>query len=736
MYTQDSTSIQSVKTSYAFGKTDLITIKGTDYVQHSADEHMLILSRCDNPILKETFDQSQIAALFQSGDLTWHRKHFSSPRMALSRRHADIGLVGSLPEEELTELALYEKLIQGVESKRHTDGVSLSEQSIGPVARQLWAGIVADFMTGGKPGPSARKSVPVPGLPSPRTLLRWHRAYYASGGSILSLRDGRKGRISNRTSRTSDPVVGAMMADYVRGYMDERRPTMKGQYKKFLAAITDRNLAVEREGLPALVPPSLSTFERAVRKLDQFQVHAAREGSRAAMARFRLVGKARTATRPGERVMIDTWTTTLQSLPISAEAWSLLPRGQRDELKRVRIKLCVAMCEASRLILAAHVSLTPSASDTLKTLSMVCSDKSALAKEAGCTSSWNQALTPEAVAPDGGPENIAGRARAGVEDLGAEFEVGPGGYPEVRATLERFFRSVDTGLMQAFTGRTFEGISAKGDYDAEGRASLTVTELHHALVRWIVDIYHNQPHAGLGGKCPNDAWIELVGRYGVLPPPDRERFRAVFGNHFTRRISNRGVRILGLHYASPEVAQLRRRVGQRTVLARVNSDDLGSISVREDVPNAPWLTVPCSISGFDGVGIETWLTAARDLKRKNADLSKLREPIVQKALLDLAALGNVTAERGGFRSTTTTPEQLEMLERELFAAFKIAPSARRGALDEDEEVGFTDNMDAAVANVPPDENGASTGDVPQPDADKVPVVAVRSRGIGSKFLID
>jgi len=45
-------------------------------------------------------------------------------------------------------------------------------------------------------------------------------------------------------------------------------------------------------------------------------------------------------------------------------------------------------------------------------------------------------------------------------------------------------------------------------------------------------------------------------------------------------------------------------------------------------------------------------------------------------------------------------------------------------------------MDAAVANVPPDENGASTGDVPQPDADKVPVVAVRSRGIGSKFLID
>lgn len=736
MFAQTVNPTQPIKTTYAFGSTDLITIGGTDYVQESADEHTLILSRCDSPVLKESFGQSQIAALIQSGELTWRPKHFSSQRMALSRRHADVGQACSLPEEERVELALYERLVQGIEHSRLTVGVSLCEQAIGPVSRKLWADIVADFMAGGNSSTSARKSMQIPGLPSPRTVLRWHKAYYASGGSILSLRDGRKGRTTTRASRTSDPVVAAIMADYVRGYMDERRPTMKGQYQRFLAEIADKNQALDEEGLPQLVPPSLSTFERAVKKLDAFQVCVAREGHRAAMARFRLAGKGRVVTRPGERVLIDNWTVTLQELPIPTEAWNRLSRSERDGLKRLRVRFGVAMCQASRIVLGAHVALTPNALESAKTLSMVCMDKSALALEAGCKSPWTHAITPEIVATDGGPEFIAGVFRAAVEDLGAEYETGPGGYPEVRATLERFFRSVDTSLMQNFTGRTFEGISTKGDYDSEGRASLTGTELYHAIVRWIVDIYHNEPHGGLGGKSPNDVWEDLTASYSVLPPPDKARFRAVFGQNLTRRISNRGVRVLGLHYASPEVASLRRAVGQRSVLVRVNEDDLGTISVREDVPETPWLTVPCSIGGLDGVNIDTWLAAGRSLKRQNADLAKLREPVVQRALLELAALGDESARRAGFGSTTTTPEQLDRLERELFAAFKIAPSARRGALDEDEQAGVGESSFIAADISSPDENGTPTGDVSPSDSDGEPAVTVRSRGIGSRFLID
>ena len=45
----------------------------------------------------------------------------------------------------------------------------------------------------------------------------------------------------------------------------------------------------------------------------------------------------------------------------------------------------------------------------------------------------------------------------------------------------------------------------KGDYDSAAFANVVAEMLGRALVRYIVDVYHNTPHNGLGGQTPNDA---------------------------------------------------------------------------------------------------------------------------------------------------------------------------------------------------------------------------------------
>jgi hypothetical protein len=74
-----------------------------------------------------------------------------------------------------------------------------------------------------------------------------------------------------------------------------------------------------------------------------------------------------------------------------------------------------------------------------------------------------------------------------------------------------------------------------------------------AYVRHVLDVYHNRPHAGLGGETPADAWDRLVSEYGVSPLPGRDTVRAVFGTEVKRVVGPHGVRVFGLHYQSRDL---------------------------------------------------------------------------------------------------------------------------------------------------------------------------------------
>ena len=144
--------------------------------------------------------------------------------------------------------------------------------------------------------------------------------------------------------------------------------------------------------------------------------------------------------------------------------------------------------------------------------------------------------------------------------------------------------------------------------------------------------------------------------------------------------------------------------------------------------------MPCSLDGLEGVDVEAWLAVSSDLRRRNADLSGLQEETVRRALTDIIAIGEKTARRAGILATTRTPEHLERMERELYAAFDVAPSARRDVLADD-------GPDDGASSTDSSENSAAEDRFEEPDdisaePDDAPQQIIRGRGIGRKFLTD
>lgn len=82
-----------------------------------------------------------------------------------------------------------------------------------------------------------------------------------------------------------------------------------------------------------------------------------------------------------------------------------------------------------------------------------------------------------------GPEGIR-RSDQHPTRLGVKFTTTVAGLPWLRGKVERVFRSIDDKFVAMFAGRTFGNAVAKGEYDSEGNACLTIDEFAEALARY------------------------------------------------------------------------------------------------------------------------------------------------------------------------------------------------------------------------------------------------------------
>lgn len=240
-------------------------------------------------------------------------------------------------------------------------------------------------------------------------------------------------------------------------------------------------------------------------------VLVARYCQQEAMERMKPVSAGLSVSRPLERVETDECKINLLTIMAQSGLLGLFTREELEELgldnKKDRWWLVFAIDGRTRMILGMQLTKNPTTSAAPECLRMTMSSKGEFADAVGALTPWTASGKCETLVADNGVFKSA-RFTDSCANLGINVLRTIAGSPALRGMIERLFGTAAMKLFARLSGRTFSNVLERGDHPAEERACLATEDLCFALVRWIVDIYHNTPHEALGGRTPLQQWQE------------------------------------------------------------------------------------------------------------------------------------------------------------------------------------------------------------------------------------
>ncbi|MFT8231895.1 Mu transposase C-terminal domain-containing protein [Pseudomonas guariconensis] len=167
---------------------------------------------------------------------------------------------------------------------------------------------------------------------------------------------------------------------------------------------------------------------------------------------------------------------------------------------------------------------------------------------------------------DNAAEFVGKSMRRGANEYGLIIERRPRGQPNYGPHIERAFRTFMSET-HSISGTTFSNIQEKLNYNSEGKACFTLSELELWLTIFIVYIYHNSPHEGICDDSPINRYAELVNgskdRPGIGLPEaieNEEKLRLDFLPYELVTVQRKGVVWDNVHYYAPI---LRKRIGEK-----------------------------------------------------------------------------------------------------------------------------------------------------------------------------
>jgi putative transposase len=143
-------------------------------------------------------------------------------------------------------------------------------------------------------------------------------------------------------------------------------------------------------------------------------------------------------------------------------------------------------------------------------------------------------------------------------------------------------------------GTTFSNILERGDYDAARHACLSLKAFWQILHIFLLDIYAQRYHKGVGG-IPANLWAESL-QSGMTPclHNNAQEVRLLLYPGETRTLQRSGIDFENLRYQNPDLARLRTELG-KGALVRIKYDpaDVGKIYLLDPTEPGGWIPVPC-----------------------------------------------------------------------------------------------------------------------------------------------
>ena len=538
--------------------------------------------------------------------------------------------------------------------------------------------------------------------PCAHTILNWTRKYQKVGYNIMALVPCTHRCGDHRSQMAPGELVA--FDQLIAEYASPLRPTIDQIHERAFNLYADFNRGRAEQWLEELRVPSRSTVYSAIKRMDPYETYLQRYGADAANKKFAITEYGVQVLRPMERIEIDEWDCDLMTLVSEAGLLGQLTRVQVAALEVLRLVICVAIDCATRCVVGLTLSRSASSEAAVRTLEFATFDKTGIAVSFGCQAGWHQGGRPEVVAADMGAAFVSNDFKMGCAGILARLINPPGGVAKLRSRIERLFGTFATHFVSRFRGRTHSNPEQRGDYDAEAEASLTDHNLLAALVTYIVDVYHQRPHAGLQGETPADCWDRLIVEHGPPAPVDAMDRRAIFGVELERVISGRGVRVFGGDFACEQLRDARKHSHQRKARLRFDQLDLGWIAVEV---NGTWYPAYDLSGALAGTSFYQWSAFARTVMDHNRERAEISAEIYHDGLRRLELLSNEAAKTAQLKRMKFTAEEIDRAERTLGLGLHLLPAvstpdnvASSSWLDAGFEVTRSDPEDAETPYTP------------------------------------
>jgi putative transposase len=208
---------------------------------------------------------------------------------------------------------------------------------------------------------------------------------------------------------------------------------------------------------------------------------------------------------------------------------------------------------------------------------------------------------------DNGKEFIGRDLDDACYSLGMILQQTPVKTPYFKATVERMFGTINTGLLHTLPGTTFSNPRQRGDYESLKQACITVGDLEQLLHIFLLDIYAEDFHRGLQ-DIPARRWEKLTDS-GFFPrvPASATQLRVLLGRVIYRSLQHYGIDLHNLRYNSSNLAPLRHHMKKRDnpqLKVKYDPSDLSRIHVY-DPDEQQYLEVPALAEAYTQ-GLSLW----------------------------------------------------------------------------------------------------------------------------------
>jgi putative transposase len=379
--------------------------------------------------------------------------------------------------------------------------------------------------------------------PSVRTVRRW-LSRYRRARDITALIDKPPVR-----KRMIVGPIGALFEQALdESYFMPERPPGTGVINALRRLVADYNS--NAVGGDALTVPAISTLYGWLADLNPRETDRRRYTADEVDAMHRTALSTVRTRYPLERVEVDHSPLDI----IVVDKVTRVPKG--------RPWITAAIDARTRLILGFYLTMnSPSINSLLECIRQSILPKDTLLQRfPNIRTEWPAYGIWHAAIFDNGMEEHAIHIGRVMAELNINWEFCPRRKGRYKPHIERFFRTIESGLIHQLPGTTFSSPQKRGRYNSNGEATLDLESLRKIVTQWIVEDYHQKANRGNANWSPLESWKKEIHKRTLRLPVCPAEFERTLGFLATRALHHYGISFDRIRYSSHALQEMYSRL--------------------------------------------------------------------------------------------------------------------------------------------------------------------------------